>query len=89
MCAAEHVASVVDRVLSLDYATVSPEVQPAQQPESAPHSTYQSAPMNHPDAGPVLNGLYEQACLTHPCPFLYLQGAFPQDLTFLCLWNAS
>ena len=71
--AAERVAAVVDRVLSLDYATVSPEVQPAQQPESAPHSAYQSDPMHHPDAGPVLNGLYEQACPTRRCAFPYLQ----------------
>ena len=71
MCApaAERVAAVVDRVLSLDYATVSPEVQPAQQPESAPHSAYQGDPMHHPDAGPVLNGLYEQAWLTRACVF--------------------
>lgn len=51
-CAAERVAQILDRVLSLEYATVTPELQAAQQPESAP--------MHHPDAGPVLNGFYEQ-----------------------------
>lgn len=56
MPAAERVAEILDRVLSLDYATVTPEVQAAQQPE-------ESAPPAHPDAGPVLNGFYEQARL--------------------------
>ena len=52
-CAAERVAQILDRVLLLEYATVTPELQAAHQLESAP--------MHRPDAGPVLNGFYEQA----------------------------
>ncbi len=59
MCAhaAERVAEIVDRVLSLDYATVRPEVQNAQQSET---QQPEAAPHHHPDAAPIPNGLYDQ-----------------------------
>ena len=59
--AAERVAEILDRVLSLDYATVTPEVQTAHQPE------HEIAPHHHADPAPAHNGFFEQASLGRPC----------------------